>query len=306
MARAVVVCPSCSNKLETDARNIGREGLCPDCEEVFTIPDTAPPVSRISGGGRFGRLPAEYGDFWAISGVVLVAVTLLALLGSTMMDWIDPTSPAAEYVAWHQRIVLAVTVACTSGLIFSALTRKSFAPVVLLSCLWGSAAFVFLTGMLRRMETIAATPTVDSRIARTFYATTGLYVGSVAAVLLVAASFYTWYQCRSTGSVRWYGLFMVIAFVVGVFLGLHVVRNEVHPALDDLSGVVWTSRQPLEHSRTSGGPAAHRPAQPMSKNSRALACMMRRATRSAVARSHTARSSIPSSTFAMPSRACRA
>jgi len=244
MAKTVIVCPSCGKKLETDVDNIGREGQCPACEEVFNIPDR-----RAGGGATVGRwdgdLPPEYENLWVLSGVALIAVALLLLIGSTLLLWVNPDCPAADYMAWQKALVLAISATCLGALISSGLTRKSFAAVVLLVGAWGPAAAVCLAGMLRHMETIVETAKkrgfgTGARIrpGLTFTPHAGLYLGAIASVLLLAAAIYTYYQYRGTKTVKWFLPFLLVSIVLGFFGGLYALSGHVKPSLDELSGVM--------------------------------------------------------------------
>ena len=64
MARVVIECPSCNTRLETSSDNVGRDGQCPACEEIFSIPP-ASGVGTVSGRRTALKTSAaaEYQDF---------------------------------------------------------------------------------------------------------------------------------------------------------------------------------------------------------------------------------------------------
>jgi hypothetical protein len=260
MAKTVIVCPSCGKKLETDRDNIGREGQCPACEKVFTVPEAQAGGGSVPGRWR-GDLPPEYENLWVLSGVALMGIALLLLIGSTFLLWINPNSPAADYMAWQKTLILVISVSCLGSLLFSALTRKSFAPTVLLAAAWGPAAGVCMAGMLRHMETIVETArergfdaTAQIRVGLTFTPHSGLYMAAIAGVLLVVAAVYAWYQYRSIKTVKWFLPFLLVSIVLGFFVGLYVLNNHLKPSLSELSGVMGTQQEAALHRSPPGGP----------------------------------------------------
>lgn len=260
MAKTVIVCPSCGKKLETDRDNIGREGQCPACEEVFTIPEAHAGAGAVP-GRWLGDLPPEYENLWVLSGVVLIALALVLMMGSTLADWVSPECPALAYLGWHKTLLVAVSGTCLAVLVLSALTRKSFAASVLLASVWATLSAVWLAGMLRRMDTIEQTGRdmwfgegVQVRAALTFAPQAGLYVAAIGAVFLFGAAVYAWYQYRDVKTVRFFGLFLAICVAMGFFLGVYVFNHHVGPSLDELSGIMTNQEEAVLYHSPAGRP----------------------------------------------------
>ncbi|MFO7959266.1 MAG: hypothetical protein R6X33_19450 [Candidatus Brocadiia bacterium] len=260
MAKTVIVCPSCGKKLETDRDNIGREGQCPACEKVFTVPDTQAGGGSTPGRWR-GDLPPEYENLWVLSGVALIALVLVLMMGSTMADWVSPECPALGYLGWQKTLLVAVSGTCLAVVVLTALTRKSFAASVLLVSAWATLSAVWLAGMLRRMDTIEQAARemwfgegVQVRAALTFAPQAGLYAAAMGAVFLFGAAVYAWYQYRDVKTVRFFGLLLAICVVLGFSLGMYAFNNHVGPSLDELSGIMSDQQEAALDRPPPGGP----------------------------------------------------
>ena len=238
MARLVIVCPFCQKRLETADDNLGRQGQCPGCQNVFIIrlSELGAPVAR-GAADRFGG-PAqefEYQEMSALSGVGAVAACLLLLVIGSLLPWVAPYSVGGDFMPSEKLAFVAVSAACCVFLAVSFLARKSLVPGVLISAGWGMMALIWTGGILVTFSNAvkgAQDTELADEVAKSIDTSPGIYLALIAALLTVIAATFFYYQSRDSDTFRRMGAFLVAIQALAVVAGLLVVFTHVKPAIN--------------------------------------------------------------------------
>ncbi len=239
MARLLLVCPYCQKKLESSDENIGREGQCPACENLFPItdPERARMLAMSAGEGWLGKAREfEYGEMVALLAVAGVAVGLVLLIASACMPWVKPTRFGAEFLPAHRMAFLAVSSACLAMLALSFLGRKSLVPAVFASGMWGLVALIWLGGIIQTMSSLVGkaegTPAEARVLAQVGSSSGSFYLALIGTVFLIGAAWFFYYTCRDGKTFSWIGAFVVGSQVLAAAIGLVVLLAFVRPQIE--------------------------------------------------------------------------
>ena len=240
MARVLLTCPKCDKKLETAEENVGREGQCPGCENIFPIaaPDRAAPAGaplRVRGTGWLAQADDyEYQEMTALSGVGAVFVGLLLLAGASTMRWTPSWALAGDFMAWERTLFLVISVACAAFLAVSFLARKSLVPAAILGGAWGTMAVIWSFGMLQIFNGIVSDfrkaglpqPRIES-----VQIEWGIYLTVGAGFLTLAGGIYFFSQNRDSNTFRRIGTFFVTAQVVAAAVAVLLLLAHANPGI---------------------------------------------------------------------------
>jgi hypothetical protein len=240
MARVLLTCPKCHKKLETAGENVGREGQCPGCENIFPIaaPDRAASAAaplRVHGTGWLAQADEyEYQETTALSGVGAVFVGVLLLAGASTMRWTPSWALAADFVAWEKALFLVISVACAAFMAVSFLARKSLVPAAVLGAAWGTMAVVWSFGILQILNGIVGDfrkkglpqPMID-----TVRVEWGIYLTVGAGFLTLAAGLYLFTQNRDSSTFRRIGTFLVTTQVIAAAVAVLLLVTHAGPGI---------------------------------------------------------------------------
>jgi len=257
MARIVIVCPFCQKRLETPDENLGRQGQCPGCQNVFIIK-----LSDLGAAGErlAGSAPEyEYQEMGALSGVGAVAVCLVLLALASLLQWVppDPTKVGADFMPSEKLAFAAVSMACCVCLAVSFLARKSLVPGVLTGAAWGMVALIWTGGILVTFHNAvkrAQNTDLAETVAKSIHASAGIYLALAASILTIIAATFFYYQCRDSDTFRRIGAFLVATQVLAVIAGLVIVFTHVKPAIQ--SGLPRRPTLAAPSPQTPGPPTA--------------------------------------------------
>jgi uncharacterized membrane protein YjjB (DUF3815 family) len=238
MARVLLVCPSCHKRLETSDQNVGRDGQCPACQNVFPVvpaPRAAPagPLIAVPGEGWLGAAGEyEYHAMNALLGVGIVALCLLLLIAASSGWWVKPYRIGADFVPGDRAVVFAVSVACMAYLAMSFVARKSLVPAVLLTAAWGTAATIWTGGILTSIHSaVKAAAVTNSQVLDQVGMTTNIYFALALGILTLIAGVYFYYQCRDSDTFQRIGAFLLATQFIAITVALMVVFTHVKPAV---------------------------------------------------------------------------
>jgi hypothetical protein len=239
MARVLLVCPFCQKRLETSEENVGREGQCPACENVFPVTHQqgrAPGIPAIGGADvTQGALQEyEYREMTVLVSVGAVAVCLGLLVIGSLLPWVKPARIASDFMPSEQMGVLVVTLACCVYMLLSFLSRKSLVPAVLTSAAWGTVVLIWTGGILQALYGVVQaaqnTPLakdINDRIGLNV----GIYVALAAGLLTTIAGVYFYYQSKESDTFGRLGAFLVATQVAAVLAGVLIVTMHAGPAI---------------------------------------------------------------------------
>lgn len=230
MAVIVFKCPYCEEKLETSGENVGREGQCAKCDRIFEIPNPrqseAPASAAPSRSGLFSAAPSEYEDTGLLTGAVGMGAALLLLVGAALLPWSKDGDVFHSFVSVEKFYLLTGSVACLVFLGLSALTRKSLVPAVLAAAGWGVCTLIWVGGLWKGLGSVA-----EAQEVKTSGGSGGFYLAVVAAVLLVLATIYVYFQCRDSKLLRRFGVYVLSLLVVGGCASIILLTQHVRPGL---------------------------------------------------------------------------
>jgi hypothetical protein len=259
MAKVVLVCPFCQKRLETSAENIGREGQCPGCENVFpvTAPERNVPGLAASPGAA-GEY--EYQDTEALLGIAALAGCLVLLLFASTMPWVKRSTMGADFMPSEQLGILLVSVICIVYMGISFLARKSLVPVMLVAGAWGTVVVIWTGGIVLTLHNAAMAAEnlgLGKSVRDSISVRGGIYLALAAGILAVVAVVYFYYVCRATDTFRRIGAFLWGTQVAAVTAGLLIVFLHVEPAVHER--LAQASINPPPQFAAPAPPAAHRP-----------------------------------------------
>lgn len=257
MARVLLVCPFCQKRLETSEGNVGREGQCPACENVFPVTPQerrAPGIPAMQAGAEalLGALQEfEYREMPVLASALAVAVCLLLLLFVSLLPWAGGGRALSPLMPSEQLAFTAVTAVCCLYMLVSFLSRKSLVPAALLSAAWGTTVLIWTGGILRAVyEAVKAAQ--DTPLAKEMSSRMGLsgniYFPLALGLLTALAGFYFYYQCKDSDTFRRLGAFLLATQLVAVIAGLLVVSLHVNPTIKAVT--------PKSSSAPAGQPTA--------------------------------------------------
>jgi hypothetical protein len=234
MAKIRLVCPFCDMKVETSDDNVGREGQCPGCENVFRVTDP-----RKGGGllreettGWGAGAPREYQDGATMGGVVAAAVGLLILAIVGFLSWTRRTAPTrvADLILGQSMPFAVVSIVCLAIMVVSVLGRKSLMPAVMVSGAWGMICGFWIASAWGAL----------GREANGMILLTGL----LGAALVVGSVIWIFYQAKQIGAYPRMGVVIITLLVVGFVVGGMVYKLHVEPEIRE--------RMPRELRRPAG------------------------------------------------------
>jgi hypothetical protein len=248
--RALVSCPGCGVLLESAWKDVGRDGQCPDCREVFPIV----PCVGAGGWGKEGAAGAadEPGEPRALWGPAVLGACFVLVMLSGIRGWVDPRSSAAALAGLYRLTIIAVSVACLAFVAFSAAARSSLAPAALAASAWGVAVAVVLAGLGRCLAGVAGSVYGSSpRL--------GLYGSLVAAVLLAVVAGCAGFRYRLVlpGMARRLAAFAVTALLgAAVCVGFHAAPRcrDLAARAATVAATFRTPAQPVVPTRLPAGP----------------------------------------------------
>jgi len=256
MAKIILVCPFCQTKLETPDANVGRDGQCPACEKIFEItPREGARGGTAAGAGRLaGAREYEYQENNALVATVAVGVCLILLILSTFLRWGSQYGKLVEYLPGIRITFLAVSLACLSFFIFSAVGGKSLMPAVIVSGAWGTVAVLWSWGIWYSVHKIISgtdVAAVQESLKSELAIKGGVLLPLVAGLLLTASSAFVVVITKESSTFQRLGFFTAIAQLLAVILGIVVIAAHVRPAIAQRAGTVQAAE--------SGRPARARP-----------------------------------------------
>jgi len=240
MAKVLLVCPFCQKRLETSEGNVGREGQCPACENVFPVTPQerrGPGIPAVQVGGEtlLGALQEfEYREMPVLASALAVAVCLVLLFLASLLPWVGGGRALSNLMPGEQIAFSVVTAACCLCMLVSFLSRKSLVPAVLLATAWGTTALIWTGGILRGVyEAVKAAQ--DTPLAKEISSRMGLsgniYIALALGLLTALAGFYFYYQCKDSDTFRRLGAFLMATEVAAVLAGLVIVSLHVSPMI---------------------------------------------------------------------------
>jgi hypothetical protein len=221
MGRAIstmyLVCPFCGKHLRTERAHAGREGLCPECEKIFELPELQAPPEHAD------EAP-EYDSTVVLTLAGGVGLGLLFLASSALLDWSRPGGAEALFFGAQKLAMVVGSLACLVVIFVALAGRKSLMPPVLVSGAWGMTAAVWIAGssvvLGRVVGSLQESP-----------ARPGMHVALLAACVVVATSGYLTLQLRNEKLFRGLGAVYGALQVAGVLAGLLIVGFYVSPGL---------------------------------------------------------------------------
>jgi hypothetical protein len=265
MATIVVVCPFCQKRLETSDSNAGRDGQCPACEKVFEIAPLQRPkaAAGVQAAGAAGQ-ESEYQDTSALVSLILVGVGLVLMVMASLSPWADPYGKLAGFAPAQKMVILAVSAACCAFLVVSLMGGKSLMPAAIVSSAWGTVALVWSWGIWHNVNQAiirAGAVEVQASLRSQVGIKGGLVFTLVAAVFVVGASLYAYFQCKGRSTFPRLGTFMFAAECVALVVGLLIVRLYVQPGVQDRIKAVPVQESPAPTpAPKEAPPAAEEPA----------------------------------------------
>ncbi len=224
MAKIVLVCPFCQEKLETADGNIGRDGQCPHCKEVFEIkPQTQP------GAVSAPSTEYEYLDNNTLAAIFAVMLTLVLLMLSTFVRWVGYHASLGNYITGVKSAVFGVSLACCAFFAFSLVGRKSLMPAVIVSGAWGLCVAVWTWGI--RFFVGRAAAGADGVLQTALAAKAGLLLALLAGLLVCGTAVFVYSQARVRASYEKLGVCMLAAVLGATILGMLLISMQVRPTV---------------------------------------------------------------------------
>jgi len=233
MAKVMVLCPSCQQPLEASEDDLGRDGQCFKCRNIFPIVGAGGAVAEGPTGWMAGSRRYEYSDTGALTAVIAAGLCLILLVATSLVPWAASDSYAWGVVRLSRHVILVLSAVCCVYMAVTLMLRASFVPAIATLSGWGMAVLMWQIGTWQMAHYLANVEEAMLRAAPPGVKVLGgsFFLAMLAAALVVAAGLFFYRQYHESGATRRIGGWLMGMHALGFIAGMAAVFLHVRPSL---------------------------------------------------------------------------
>jgi hypothetical protein len=233
MAKVMVICPSCQQGLEASEEDIGRDGQCSKCRNIFPIVGAGGMAAEAPKGWLAASRRYEYSDTGALASVIASGLCLILLVSASLVPWAMPESYAAGVVRMSRHVILLLSAVCAAYMAGTLILRASFVPAIATLSGWGMAVLMWQIGTWHMVSYLGKAEGIVLRggIVGGKVLVGNFFLALLASVLVVGSGLFFYRQYHESGATRPIGGWIMGMHALGFVCGMAAVFVHVRPEL---------------------------------------------------------------------------